>query len=480
LNSHEDVDHEKAWKDPGYTSAPERRKPDTGRPPLETALLVIGASVAAFIGTRALVAKTAPAAAPETPAPAPRSSSVALEEAPAAPADPMTDARAESHLFLPAGSPAPAVKPVIDPAALAASVVSPTAPAWASAVPSQEWSWPADLRHVGGSMIPAAKTVRRLVGWFPENPAGRRALFEIKGEDGPGARCYENECAGAAAALLPNPAGAVAGARRMGGPGRPPMINVSAGESVLKEIRARELDALVKQRGAAKGEGFLTAAGMPMATLTFADGHQETVAYDPLVFDLRGHGVKTSAKKVLFDLYGYGKTDKIQGMNDIDENTGVLVFDASGSGRSGKDGREVLGDRTSLNGGLPDGFADGFAALKGLVDKGIRERVLSADVAETGVLEADSLRALEKAYGLKMRVGGMHGRTISLAEAGVRGIALSQKPAEMINDFDGRHNGLKVQPGAVFLRADGTVGSYMNIWLAAKVGELGLERVSLR
>lgn len=482
MNDHDDAVN--SLKEAGYTASPAAPKPaPAARPRLETALFVIGASVAAFMGTRALKPKPAPEPVPPAPPAEPSAPAAPAEEA-SAPAAVLSDApRGESHLFLPSSpskaAPAGAV-------ALAASVVSAQVPAWARATPSQEWTWPAGLRHVGATTglgkSGAPESARRLVSWHPENPGDGSAVFAVKDANGNDRRCSAAECDQIAADAAAAAAGAQAPAAQAialaGAPGK--TMARKDYDEMLKKVRAAELQTVVKQNGAVSATGYLTKDGRPMATLTYADGHHQTVAYDPLAFDLRGHGVKTSARKVLFDLYGYGRTDKIQGMNDIDEDTGVLVFDASRTGKAGKDGREVLGDRTSLEGGLPDGFKDGFAALRGLVEKGVRERVLGADVAETGVLDEKALRALEKAYGLKMRVGGMHGRTVSLAEAGVRGISLSRRPTQMIDDFDGRGNGLMVQPGAVFLRADGTTGSYMNIWLAAKAGELGLERVSLR
>jgi hypothetical protein len=310
---------------------------------------------------------------------------------------------------------------------------------------------------------------RRLSGWFPGNEPGRQVEYSFVDNGGAEVhRAYANELGVIANAGL-----------RSRNTGRPDpstlKLNEGVGTGRLAQVREEELSSLAVAQGATSAKGYLTAEGVPVAKLTYADGHQEVAYYDPLVFDLIGRGVKTSSRKVLFDLFGFGRTDKMQGMTDIEEGTGVLVFDANHSGRSGKDGREVLGDRTSLYGGLPDGFADGFSALKGLVAKGIREHVLKAAVADTGVLDEESLKALENAYGLKMRVGGLHGRTLTLAEAGVRGIALSKNQTKRLEDFDGRGNALMVQPGAVFLRADGSVGNYMNIWLTAKLGEIGLK-----
>jgi hypothetical protein len=448
-----------------------RRKPkapqwsDWGGP-----ALVVAASTAAVLTARSFLAGPAPAPAPVPPDGAAPDDPISLS-APSR-AGLARPAQAESHL-LPVNHAARAS------AAQAVAAGRPAAfgraPAWTARLPAQEWSWPTTLHSrldrlgsiFGQDAAAKAAESRRLAGWFPGNEPGRQVQYAlIDGDGAETSRVYTD------GQVLFN----ADGGRNAGRPDPSKLdLTEGVGSGRLADARRQELANLAATSGATAAQGYLTAEGMPVAKLTFADGHQEVAYYDPLVFDLIGRGVKTSSRKVLFDLYGYGREDKMQGMNDIEEGTGVLVFDATHSGRAGKDGREVLGDRTSLYGGIPDGFADGFSALKGLVDKGVREHVLKADVVDSGVLDEAALKALEKAYGLKMRVGGLHGRTMTLAEAGIRGIALSNRPTKRLEDFDGRGNALMVQPGAVFLRADGSVGNYMNIWLTAKLGELGLK-----
>ncbi len=246
----------------------------------------------------------------------------------------------------------------------------------------------------------------------------------------------------------------------------------------LEEARKVERNELKNEKHAVSVRDVTVEGGRPMAELTYANGRQEVVPYDPLVFDLKGTGIKTSPKKVLFDLYAYGQSDKTQWMNDLEEGTGILVFDATGSGGSGKNGGEVFGDRTDLTGvGQPTGFANGFEALTGLARKAVGAGVLKQDVLDQGILDEKALAALEKAYGLKMKTGGFNRKPISLAAAGVKAIALSKEATQRAPDFDGQANDLVLQPGAVFLRADGTTGSYMNVWLKAKNGNLGLTTV---
>jgi hypothetical protein len=273
------------------------------------------------------------------------------------------------------------------------------------------------------------------------------------------------------------PAGAGAGGS---GPGTD---RGRARQMTAEELQALNSDSL-RSRNRPTSVRFFTApplfVGAParrMAELTFADGRSETVPYDPLVFDLKGRGVQTDDRRVLFDLYGHHKDDKQQWMNDFGDGTGVLVFDADGGGKSGTSGSEVFGDRTDLSGvGRPDGFANGFEALRGLAEKAVSEGVLSRSAVDAGVLNAESLLALERAYGLRMKVGGLNKKAISLAQAGVASISLASQPTRMVENYDGRGNGLVVQPGAVFTRTDGSSGAYMNVWLVAKTGSLGLAK----
>lgn len=374
-------------------------------------------------------------------------------------------------------APAPVAAPVAAPAKAAAVDLAGSAafkplvidhsgpaaalrPAWALAAPPQLWIWPRRI---------ATKAGRRLSAWHPGNKDGRAFTFEAVDDNGLLQRAEpepaQKQAVNVIARIMAMVAAQGAAARAAGGP-----MNI-------EDVRKLEAEALRKQKGAASVRGFTDAQGRPMAELMYKDGRREIVPYDPLVFDLKGAGVKTAERRTLFDLAASHRDDKIQWMNDLDEGTGILVFDADGSGRAGKTGAEVFGDRTDLDGvGRPTGFADGFAALRGLVDKAVKEGVLGRDVLDAGVLDADALAALEKAYGLRMKLGGFHSKTVSLAEAGVKAIALSSAAPERVSNFDGRRNDLLVQPGAVFLRADGSTGYYMNVWLAAKTGSPKLER----
>lgn len=251
-------------------------------------------------------------------------------------------------------------------------------------------------------------------------------------------------------------------------------------DEILAEVRKQELAAMVAGSNGAivSAKQVAVLNGRPIAELTMADGTKKLVPYDPLVFDLKGRGIKTGTRKVLFDLFGSGKRDKTQWMNDVDDGVGILVFNVKGDGKSGKNGAEVFGDRTDLEGlGRPSGYANGFAALRGLAEKAVAEGVLTRHAVEDDILDAADLAALEKAYGLKMKVGGLNKEAISLAKAGVSSIALSKAVPQRANDFDGQQNDLMMQQGAVFLRTDGTIGTYMNVWLSAKEGNLGLKTV---
>ncbi|MDD5301666.1 MAG: hypothetical protein PHS14_01045 [Elusimicrobia bacterium] len=460
-------DHSRARSTDAYTSPPRSRKP--GR---ASVLVPAGAGVAA--AAAGLVWFFSPGfSAPKAPAPLPAAPSaepvLAMPERPAAP-------RARA-----AAAPAAPLRAEAEAAPASASFKRDAVeqPAWVKAKVSQAWTWP---RRVG--ILDEEGTVsRKLIGWFPSNAAGKTLQFLLTA-DRVETRLYEDEipafearraaeaearrAAAEALARAQQQAAALAQGQRQVG------VN-------LEQIRQRERESLRAQKGAAAVRDVTVNGGPAMAEFVYAGGKKEVVPYDPLVFDLKDKGIKTTTKKVLFDLYGYGKAEKIQWMNDLDEGTGILVFDSNGSGRSGKTGSEVFGDRTDLTGvGQPGGFANGFEALHGLARKAVAEGVLHQEVLDRAILDSDALAALEKAYGLRMKVGGFNHEAVSLAEAGVKAIALSQAPAQRVADFDDQANDLLVQPGAVFLRRDGTTGTYMNVWLKAKLGNLGLKKTVLK
>ena len=192
-------------------------------------------------------------------------------------------------------------------------------------------------------------------------------------------------------------------------------------------------------------------------------GNQTVTHMSPLVFDLSGRGVRVSDGFARFDLSGDGRISTI---HDIGSGTGVLVF-RNRDGVAGGNGSQLFGDRTDLEGrGRPDGFVDGFEALAGLVKKAEREGVLPEGTLAGGRLDARSLAALAKAYGLGMRRGSLTARTISLEEAGVGEIRLSNAPSMRTADFDGQGSDVVRRAGASFVRADGTTGSYEDVFFS--------------
>ncbi len=201
---------------------------------------------------------------------------------------------------------------------------------------------------------------------------------------------------------------------------------------------------------------------------TFADDngaiHVSHMITSPLVFDLSGDGPATTDRTVLFDIDGEGKADAAQWINDLAPGTGLLVL---GRGRAGASGLQLFGDKTDLDGdGKPDGYKNGFEALAALVAKAVREKVLAPAVLTERRLDGDALAALEKAYGLGMKLGGFHGKVVSLREAGVRELAFSAAAPERMEDFDALGNDIWLQPGATFTRADGSTGAYADVWFA--------------
>ncbi len=456
-----------------YTSPPDMRKAagKTKLIPIGAGVVAAAAGLAWFFSPgaapKAAPVPEAPPAGPAlempqtfTPRPrapeAPEAPRVELRQAEARPAQARRIESREGESERP---------PSMDTSAPAAA----TRPAWANARPPQKWSWP---RHVGVRGT-ADSIDRRLVGYYPANAEARRMQYSLT-IDREETQLYEDEIPAFEERIREE---AEAEARRKAG--LPPVPRRPVRQSVrmnIDEIRRLERDALQKKKGAVSVRDATVAGGARVAELTYANGRKEVVPYDPLVFDLKGGGIKTSVKKVLFDLYAYGKSDKTQWMNDLEEGSGILVFDATGSGRSGKNGGEVFGDRTDLTGvGQPSGFANGFEALRALVTKAVAAGVLGREVLDQGILDAKALAALEKAYGLKMKIGGFNRESVSLAAAGVKAIALSQEPTQWAPNFDGQSNALLIQPGAVFQRTDGTTSSYMNVWLTAKLGNLGLK-----
>lgn len=323
----------------------------------------------------------------------------------------------------------------------ALSGVGPQGGDWAKRRPPVLWSWSWGMREVtrprdikvsnssGAAIIAALTGIARgprvvhqeIVAWDPGRPAGKRQLYYQLYDDGAEKRFDESQFT----------RGRVVSQRRI----------------------------------------FVTdpATGRKRAVqeLTYEDGSTGIALQDPLVFDLKGGGVQTDQRRVLFGLTGTERKDKLRRLNDLGPGEGLLVFDANGNGTSGETGLELFGDQTDLDrDGKSDDFPNGFAALRAFADKAAREGVLPREPRDR--LDEAALAALAKAYGLKMKVGGFNAPPVSLAEAGVQAIALSTEPVERAREFDGRGNFLSLQAGAVFLRADGTVGTYVNVWFSSR------------
>lgn len=185
-------------------------------------------------------------------------------------------------------------------------------------------------------------------------------------------------------------------------------------------------------------------------------------SHSPLVFDLSGAGVRTSDRMIRFDVDGKGRQQRI---HDIASGCGLLVFDADRDGVAGEHARELFGDRTDVDGdGKSDSFNDGFEALEALVRRAEKEKVLPTGSAEFGRLLSGDLAALHKAYGLGLRVGGMLHKTLSPAQAGVAEIALSTSRSVRTENFDAQGNDVVRRDGAVFVRKDGSVGAYEDVF----------------
>lgn len=155
----------------------------------------------------------------------------------------------------------------------------------------------------------------------------------------------------------------------------------------------------------------------------------------PLTFDLNGDGVKTSDKIISYDIDGDGKIDKI---NDVADGTLSI--------RGGKDGKDLFGDNTDLDGdGKADGFANGFEALKALAAK---EGLINGK--DDMKLDAADLKVLKDKYQLGMKTNGYNSKEKSLESLGITEINLGAAEVIKTENFDGRNNDILTQDGATF------------------------------
>lgn len=176
----------------------------------------------------------------------------------------------------------------------------------------------------------------------------------------------------------------------------------------------------------------------------------------PLVADLNGDGVKTSDRLVQYDIDGDGQLDNI---NDIAQGDGLFSI------RGGKDGKDLLGQFTDVDGdGRAESYQDGFEALKALAARAQKEGLINGD----NTLDANEIASLEKAYGLGVKKDSFGAQSVSLSQAGIKSINLATGEKQYIQNFDGRGNDTLRQGGAQFTRADGTTGGYEDVFFLKK------------
>ena len=188
---------------------------------------------------------------------------------------------------------------------------------------------------------------------------------------------------------------------------------------------------------------------------------------DPLVFDLTGRGVGfDNSRTTTANLNGKGG----ERINDLAAGTGLLTF-------AGDPGKGVLansfGDKTDLSkfgikGDRPDGtFSNGFSAIRalgehfGLIKPGDQ------------VLDGNELRQLEQLAGVKMRVGGVNGRDVSLADLGITQINLGDPNAVESKEQaarDANGNVIQRQAGASFVM-NGQTRGYADAWFQEQSGK---------
>jgi len=157
----------------------------------------------------------------------------------------------------------------------------------------------------------------------------------------------------------------------------------------------------------------------------------------PLVFDITGSGFATSENKILFDINGDGKNEFV---NDV--LNGVLCI------RGGKSGLDLFGNNTDLNNDRkPDGYKDGFQALKALAAK-----EMLINYRNDMKLDSKDIIWLQKKYNFGMKVGGYHGKLLTLDKLGITEIALGSTSKTTIHEnFDEKGNILLQQQGASFI-----------------------------
>lgn len=146
----------------------------------------------------------------------------------------------------------------------------------------------------------------------------------------------------------------------------------------------------------------------------------------PLVLDLNGNGIQTTAPNRTMDIDGDGTMDRVSWFGSGD---GVLAFDANKNGKIDMNGQEFFGDNSDIDGdGKPDGDANGFDALKRFAAK----QLGNAAVADNK-LDAAEIRALENKAGLRIITSGNRAQTLS--SLGITGINLNYASTNSIDKY---------------------------------------------
>ncbi|MBY0451184.1 MAG: hypothetical protein K2X01_11225 [Cyanobacteria bacterium] len=179
----------------------------------------------------------------------------------------------------------------------------------------------------------------------------------------------------------------------------------------------------------------------------------------PLVFDLKGDGVKTTGMNKSFDINGDGKADQTAWAG---AGQGVLAFDGDGDGKVGTSGRELFGNFTDVAGtGKAGNFANGYEALKALAAK-----VLGQGAVADGKLDAKEIKALEQKTKLSMLVDG---QSKSLTDLGISEINLgySEKKAGDAGFTD--ENGNEHRQSSAFV-LNGQQRQSTDVWFKTVLG----------